>query len=57
VLAAIQHQRNANPVVLPDTGALRGDLLALLTAASEALAGFFAIAAAAAFSGCWPTPA
>ncbi|WIY06253.1 TetR/AcrR family transcriptional regulator [Amycolatopsis mongoliensis] len=51
VLAAIEHQRNANPIVLPDTGSLRSDLLALLTAASEALAGFFAIAAAAAFSG------
>ncbi|MEU8634568.1 TetR/AcrR family transcriptional regulator [Amycolatopsis sp. NPDC048633] len=51
VLAAIEHQRDANPVALPDTGTLRGDLLALLTAASEALAGFFAIAAAAAFSG------
>lgn len=51
VLAAIQHHRDANPVAVPDTGALRGDLLALLTAVSEALAGFFAVAAAAAFSG------
>jgi AcrR family transcriptional regulator len=51
VLAAIEHHRNANPVAVPDTGALRGDLLAQLTAVSEALAGFFAIAAAAAFSG------
>ena len=51
VLAAIEHHRNANPVAVPDTGALRGDLLAQLTALSEALAGFFAIAAAAAFSG------
>jgi AcrR family transcriptional regulator len=51
VLAAMEHYRSANPVVYPDTGALRGDLLAQLTAVSEALAGFFAIAAAAAFSG------
>ena len=28
VLAAIEHHRNANPVAVPDTGALRGDLLA-----------------------------
>ncbi|TVT22447.1 TetR/AcrR family transcriptional regulator [Amycolatopsis acidiphila] len=51
VLAAIQHHRNANPAAVPDTGALRSDLLAQLTAVSEALAGYFAIAAAAAFSG------
>jgi AcrR family transcriptional regulator len=51
VLAAIEHHRNANPVAVPDTGTLRGDLLAHLTATSEALAGFYAIAAAAAFSG------
>jgi len=51
VLAAIEHHRNANPVALPDTGALRSDLLAQLTAVSEARAGFFAIAAASAFSG------
>jgi AcrR family transcriptional regulator len=51
VLAAIEHHRNANPVALPDTGALRSDLLAQLTAVSEALAGFFAIAVATAFSG------
>jgi AcrR family transcriptional regulator len=51
VLAAMEHHRKANPVAVPDTGALRSDLLAQLTAVSEALAGFFAIAAAAAFSG------
>ena len=51
VLAAIEHHRNANPVAVPDTGTLRGDLLAQLTAVSEALAGFYAVAAAAAFSG------
>lgn len=38
VLAAIEHHRNANPVALPDTGTLRGDLLAYLTTVSEARA-------------------
>lgn len=51
VLAAIERRRDANPVAVPDTGDLRGDLIAHLTAVSEALAGYFAIAAAAAFSG------
>ena len=51
VLAAIENYRHANPVALPDTGDLRSDLLAELTAVSRARAAFFAIAAAAAFSG------
>lgn len=51
VLAAIEHYRDADPIEVPDTGALRSDLLAHLTTLSEALAGYFAIAAAAAFSG------
>jgi AcrR family transcriptional regulator len=51
VLAAIEHHRNAHPVAVPDTGSLRGDLIAQLTALGEALAGFYAIAAAAVFSG------
>jgi AcrR family transcriptional regulator len=51
VLAALEHHRNSRPFLVPDTGALRSDLLAHLTAASEELAGFFAIATAAAFSG------
>jgi AcrR family transcriptional regulator len=51
VLAAIQHYRSTNPVADPDTGALRSDLLAQLTAVSEARAACFAIAAAAAFAG------
>ena len=51
VFAALQHHRSGHPVLAPDTGTLRGDLLAHLTALSEALASFFAIAAAAAFSG------
>lgn len=51
VLAVFEHYRSANPVALPDTGALRTDLLAELTAVSEARAAFFAIAAGAVFSG------
>lgn len=51
VLAALEHYRSSHPVDLPDTGALREDLLAALTAMGEARAGFLAIAAAAAFSG------
>ncbi|HEY3559753.1 MAG TPA: TetR/AcrR family transcriptional regulator [Kribbella sp.] len=51
VLAAIEHHRRANPVEVPDTGALRTDLVAQLTALGEALAGFFAIVVGAAFSG------
>lgn len=51
VLAALDHHRKANPVADPDTGELRGDLLAQLTAVSEAFASFFAIGAGAAFSG------
>jgi AcrR family transcriptional regulator len=51
VLAAMEHYRKANPIDLPDTGALRSDLLAELTLVSEARAGVYAIAAAASFSG------
>ncbi|MBD3137289.1 TetR/AcrR family transcriptional regulator [Microbispora bryophytorum] len=51
VLAALEHYRNSHPVDLPDTGTLRGDLLAALTGMGEARAGFSAIAAATAFSG------
>lgn len=51
VLAALEHYRVSHPVDLPDTGTLRGDLLAALTGMGEARATFWAIAAAAAFSG------
>jgi AcrR family transcriptional regulator len=51
VLAAFEHYRDVHPVEIPDTGTLRGDLLALLTAFSKARASFIAVAAAAAFSG------
>jgi len=49
-LAAIEHYRRSHPVELPDTGNLRGDLLAVLTAMSEARPTFFAMAVAV-FSG------
>jgi AcrR family transcriptional regulator len=51
VFAAIAHYGQAHSVETPDTGTLRGDLLALLTAFSKARATFIAVAAAAAFSG------
>ncbi len=51
VLAALEHYRRARPIDIPDTGSLRGDLLAVLTAMSRARASFWAIASAAAFSG------
>jgi AcrR family transcriptional regulator len=51
VLAAIAHYGQARPIEMPDTGTLRGDLLALLTAFSNGRATFIAVAAAGAFSG------
>ena len=46
VLAAIEHYGRAHPVEIPDSGTLRGDLLALLTSMSSARATFMAVAAA-----------
>jgi AcrR family transcriptional regulator len=51
VLAAIAHYGHTHPIETPDTGTLRGDLLALLTAFSKARATFIAVLAAAGFSG------
>ncbi|NEA21050.1 TetR/AcrR family transcriptional regulator C-terminal ligand-binding domain-containing protein [Actinomadura bangladeshensis] len=51
VLAALEHYRNAHPVDIPDTGSLRGDLIAALTGMGEARAAFFVTLAATAFSG------
>ncbi|WP_335972941.1 TetR/AcrR family transcriptional regulator [Streptomyces sp. CA2R106] len=51
VLAALRHYRDTHPVDIPDTGSLRGDLLAALSVMGEARAGFFALASATAFSG------
>ncbi|WP_346040681.1 TetR-like C-terminal domain-containing protein [Actinomadura chokoriensis] len=51
VLAALEHHRNAHPVDIPDTGTLRGDLIAALTGMGEARAAFFVTLAATAFSG------
>ena len=51
VLAALGHYREQNPVQTPDTGTLRGDLLANLTSLSSARAAVFAVAGAAYLSG------
>lgn len=51
VMAAFDHYRRQHPVHTPDTGSLRGDLLARLTTLSEARAALFAIGTATAFSG------
>jgi len=51
VIAALEHYRAQHPVDLPDTGSLRGDLLAALTGMGMARAAFLAVATAAAFSG------
>ena len=51
VLAAIEHFHDTHPVEPPDTGTLRGDLRALLTAFGESRATFVAIVGAASFSG------
>ena len=51
VLAAIEHRRDANPIELPDTGSLRGDLLAELAIVSDARAGYLAIVLGTAFAG------
>jgi len=51
VVAALAHYRDSHPVELPETGTLRGDLVAMLTGMGQTRAAFFAIAAASAFSG------
>ncbi|MBI1200626.1 MAG: TetR family transcriptional regulator [Phenylobacterium sp.] len=51
VFAAIEHRRKSRPVPLPDTGALRTDLLAALTGMGQARSDFSAIAWGAAHSG------
>jgi AcrR family transcriptional regulator len=50
VLAAIRHYGVTRPVDIPDTGSLRGDMVALLSSASSARISFVAIVGAA-FSG------
>lgn len=49
-IAAINHYGSTRPVEIPDTGNLRDDMIALLTAASSARVSFVAIVTAA-FSG------
>jgi len=51
VLAALERYRASRTADLPDTGTLRGDLLAALTGMGQAWAPFFAVAAATAFAG------
>jgi AcrR family transcriptional regulator len=51
VLAAIQYFRRSRPVEVPDTGSLRGDLIALLTDIGQARVSFFAVAVATAIAG------
>lgn len=51
VFAAIRRRREASPITAADTGSLRGDLIAELTAAAHARADFYAITMAAAYAG------
>jgi AcrR family transcriptional regulator len=50
VLAAIRHYGATHPVKIPDTGSLRGDMIALLSAASSDRVAFV-VPVSAAFSG------
>jgi len=50
-LAAIDDYRQRHPVPLPDSGTLRGDLLAMLTMMGELRAPFYAVAFGAAYAG------
>ena len=50
VLAAIQHYGATHPVQIPDTGSLRGDMIALLGGVSSGRVAFAAVVSAA-FSG------
>jgi AcrR family transcriptional regulator len=50
VIAAIRHHGTTHPVGIPDTGSLRGDLIALLTSFSSTRVSFAATVSAA-FSG------
>jgi AcrR family transcriptional regulator len=51
VLAALEHYRNSRPVDIPDTGSLRGDLVAALTGIGKARAAFFVTLAVTCFGG------
>ena len=50
MLAAIQHFGETHPVEIPDTGSLRGDMIALLRGASNGRVPFVTVVSAA-FSG------
>src|SRR5271168_838980 len=47
VLAAIQYYGSTHPVDIPDTGSLRGDMIALLSGFSNARVSFAAVVSAA----------
>jgi AcrR family transcriptional regulator len=49
-IAAIERYGAAHPVASPDTGTLRGDLIATLTSFSKERAGFMAVVAVGSFS-------
>jgi AcrR family transcriptional regulator len=51
VLAAMEHHRASHPIATPDTGSLRGDVLAELAAAAQTMAGFYAVAVATSAGG------
>lgn len=51
VVAAIEHRRSLSPLSFADTGSLRDDLVAELTASAAARAEFYAITMAAAYAG------
>lgn len=51
ILAAFGHYRDTHPVAAPDTGSLRGDLIALLEGFGQQRTSFFAVALGCAFSG------
>jgi AcrR family transcriptional regulator len=50
-LAAIEHYSSAHPNPMPDTGSLRGDLIALLEGMGQRRVGLYSVAFGAALSG------
>lgn len=51
VVAALHHYRTTHTLALPDTGSLRNDLMEALDGMSSTRPAFFAVTAAASFSG------
>ncbi|MGO2861296.1 MAG: TetR/AcrR family transcriptional regulator [Brevibacterium sp.] len=50
-LDAFEHYRKVHPIVVPDSGSLREDLVALMEGMGRQRAGFFSVAFGGAFSG------